>query len=277
MPAGARTVRLDSMRACIVLAALLTLTACGGVTLDAPQAGALGPTGAVAAPQVATASGDDKPAPFDPFNERADTAAPLREVIKDPSLAEVMKSGPLSEMAMGRADAPVTIIKYMSLTCPFCRQFHQTVFPELKRQYIDTGKVRFILREFPIGFQSGMATIALRCVTADKYFDLYGRYLTQQAKWVSQDVRKEPIYEVAKGVGLTREAFDACTGNRALIDGLKWVKDRGRTLGIIGTPNFFVNGKLVKKVLSLAEIKAMVDPILAGRAAGAGSDAIPLQ
>ena len=84
-------------------------------------------------------------------------------MIQNPSLAEVMRPGPLPEFSIGREDAPVTIIQYASLTCPFCKRFQAEVYPVLKRDYIDTGKVRYMIREFPIGKTSGMATIALRC------------------------------------------------------------------------------------------------------------------
>lgn len=193
-----------------------------------------------------------------------------REVIANPSVAEIMKTGPLPEMAWGRADAPVTVIKYMSLTCPYCRRFHQEVFPAFRKAYVDTGKVRFILREFPIGKASGNATIALRCAGPEKYLDLYGKFLAQQASWVSQEVRLDAIYAVSQQVGMTRAQFDQCLKNQDMINGLKWVKDRGRTLGIIGTPNFFIDGKLVKRVLSYEDLSAMVDTALTTRGGAAG-------
>ena len=161
----------------------------------------------------------------------------------------------------------MTIVEYASLTCPYCRRFHKETFPELKRDYIDTGKVRFILREFPIGKTSGAATVALRCAKPEKYLELYGKFLEQQPSWVSQEVRLDPIYAVAAQVGMTRPQFDACRENQAMIDALKWVKERGRTLGIIGTPNFFVEGTLVKKVLTMEDIRAMVEPLIKARAA----------
>ncbi len=170
-------------------------------------------------------------------------------------------------MSWGRADAPVTIVKYASLTCPHCRKFHLEVFPELKRTYIDTGKVRFILREFPIGKTSGTATIALRCAKPEKYLDLYGKYLAQQASWVSQEVRPEPIFAVAAQVGMKRAEFDACLQNQGMIDGLKWIKDRGRKLGIIGTPNFFIQGKLIKSALGMKEVRDLVEAGLAASSA----------
>jgi protein-disulfide isomerase len=183
-----------------------------------------------------------------------------------------MQTGTLPEFSIGRADAPVVMIKYMSLTCPYCRRFQAETFPVLKREYIDTGKVRFIIREFPIGKTSGMATIALRCAPMDKYLTLYEKFLSQQAQWVSQEVRLDPIYKVAAQVGMSRQQFDSCRQNQAMIDGLKWVKERGRELGIIGTPNFFIDGRLVKQVIGMREIREMVDPLLAGRvASGTGA------
>jgi protein-disulfide isomerase len=205
----------------------------------------------------------------DPFGEGSAEPIGRREVIANPTVAEVMQPGPLPEMALGRESAPVTIVQYASMTCPYCRKFQAEVFPVLKREYIDTGKVRYILREFPIGFQSGAATIALRCAPADKYFALYDKLMAQQASWVSQEVRTDPIFKVAAQVGMTRAQFDACRQNQGMIAALDSIKERGRTLGVIGTPNFFINGKLIKTTLDLSELRAIIDPLLGGKAATA--------
>lgn len=209
----------------------------------------------------------DTPPAFNPFNDQPVTNLKAREVIANPTLEEVLKpASDLPEMSMGRADAPVVIVKYASMTCPYCRRFQAESFPALKKEYIDTGKVRFILRaEFPIGKQSGLATIAVRCAPPDKYFQLYDRLMSQQAAWVSQEVRPDPIFEVAKSSGLTRAKFEACRTDETLLKQLNAVKERGRTLGVIGTPNFFIQGKLVKSVITIKEIREMVDPLLAGR------------
>ena len=247
----------------MMIAVVLAVSGLAGCAGDA--SGLL--TGNAQGDGVETGATPDKPQ-FNPFSDRSETDAPAREVIQNPSRAEVMKAGPLPEFALGRADAPVTLIKYMSLTCPHCRKFQADVFPVLKREYIDTGKVRLILREFPIGKTSGNATIALRCAPMDKYLALYEKFLFQQSAWVSQEVRPDAIFKVASQVGMTREQFDSCLKNQPMIDGLKWVKERGRQLGIIGTPNFFVEDKLVKKTVGVKELRELLDPLLDGRVAG---------
>lgn len=239
----------------------------GGLTADAPEAaGAPYPTTETTASAASSSGG------FNPFAEQPPASAGARQVIANPTVDEIVQTGTLPEMSFGNPNAPVTIVQYASLTCPYCKRFHHDVFPQLKRAYIDTGKVRYILREFPIGKASGVATIALRCAKPEKYLELYGKFLDQQASWVSQEVRLDPIFKIAAQVGMTRQQFDACRENQSMIEGLKWVKDRGRTLGIIGTPNFFVDGKLVKKVLTLEEIRAMVEQHgAAGPTAAAGA------
>ena len=256
---------LQKLSRLLALATLIGgLAGCSG---DAPSlltgAGANGE-----ASGLTTGTTADKPA-FNPFASVSETASPAREVMLNPARDEIMKAGVLPEFSIGRADAPVTIIKYMSLTCQYCRRFQAETFPTLKREYIDKGLVRFIIREFPIGKQSGNATVALRCAPMEKYLSLYEKFLQQQSAWVSQEVRPDAIFKVVQQVGVTRPQFDACLQNQATIEGLKWVKDRGRTLGIIGTPNFFIADKLVKKQIGIKDIRAMIDPIIVARGMGA--------
>ena len=250
----------------LTLAIAVLLAGCTGdvPTLSAgPGAATAGVTASLPVETTADVAG------FNPFNERPETDSARREVIQNPSIADIMlQASELPEMALGRKDAPVTIVQYASMTCPYCRRYHEEAFPLLKREYIDTGKVRYVLRaEFPIGKQSGLATIALRCAPPDKYFTLYGKFMAQQATWVSQEVRPDPIFKVAQQMGMTRAQFDTCLQNRGMIAQLNAIKERGRKLGIIGTPNFFIQGKLVKTVIGIKEIREMVDPILSGRVA----------
>lgn len=179
-----------------------------------------------------------------------------------PSLADLMKAGPLGEKSLGKANAPVTVIEYMSLTCPHCRVFHTQTYPKFKRRFIDTGKVRYIVREFPIGRSAGNAAIITRCGKRDRTFRLIDLLLRQQKRWVSQEVRLDAIYSVAKQAGLSRAEFDRCLQDKDLLDGLQWVKDRGRKLGVSGTPTFFINGRKVRKPLKYEELKRLINAAL---------------
>ncbi len=258
MEAGGRRM-LHIAAACM---ALSVLSACAGDVIFSPS-----PSDNASSTALLNGATPDKPQ-FNPFTDATTPAAGGREVIVNPTVAEIMQAvNDIPELTTGRPDAPVTIIKFASLTCPFCKQFQAETFPILKREYIDTGKVRFIIRDFPIGMQSGAATIAMRCAPPAKQLALYEKFLSQQSVWVSQEVRREPIFKIASQVGMTRTEFDACYENRGMIAALNSMKERGRTLGIIGTPNFFVQGKLIKGTLDMNKIRELVDPILAGRLA----------
>lgn len=176
-----------------------------------------------------------------------------------PNPAQLLKAGPLGDKALGRADAPVTIIEYASLTCPFCHRFHITTYPRIKKELIDTGKVRYIIREYPIGRTAAAAAVVTRCAPDKHYFTLYDKFLTQQKKWTSQEVRPDAIYAIAKQTGMSRATFDACMTNQEITEGLVWVKQRARDFGVAGTPTFFINGKKARGVLTYDQIKAMVD------------------
>lgn len=186
-------------------------------------------------------------------------APPIDKATYVPPQQELMAAGPLGDRVLGKATAPVTVIEYVSLTCPHCANFHKTLFPRMKKEFIDTGKVRYIVREFPIGHMSGAAAIVNRCAPEDKYFFLLNQFLTRQPEWVSQEVRPDALYSVAKSSGMTRETFDKCLSNQTIIDGLTEVKQRGRQFGVIGTPTFFINGRKAQGEVTFDEIRAMIE------------------
>src|SRR5690606_12986480 len=107
------------------------------------------------------------------------------------------------------------------------------------------------------------------CAPMDKYLTLYGKFLAQQSAWVSQEVRPDVVFKVAQQVGMTRAEFDTCVKNQAMIDGLKWVKERGRQLGVIGTPNFFFDERLVKSTVGVKELREILEPLLKAKLAAA--------
>lgn len=174
------------------------------------------------------------------------------------SKVDVMAVDPKNDNIIGDVNAPITLVEYSSMTCSHCANFHQLTVPDLKKKYIDTGKVRYIIREFPIGRSAGTAAIITRCAPAKDYFILYDKFLTQQSKWVSQNVRPDAIYKIAAQTGMTRQAFDACLSNKEVEEGLRTVKERGRAFGVSGTPTFFINGKKARGALTYDQIKEML-------------------
>ena len=235
-----------------VLVGGLLLAGCGG---------ALGPAGPGTTADAVSATTEDRPEGEPPPK------------IENPELADIMAPGPLPERVMGRADAPVTLIEYASLTCPYCRAFHEKVLADIKKQYIDKGQVRLIVREFPIGKTAGAATLVNRCIREDKYFSLLNRFMIEQKAWVSQEVRRDAIFEVARKDGMTRPEFDACFENQQLLAGLKAVKERGRQLGVVGTPTFFVQDVKLRTSLSVDDIKRALDAALQKSVGTAGAAA----
>ena len=181
----------------------------------------------------------------------------------DPAISkkdQILEPGPLGEREYGNRNAPVTIVEYVSLTCPHCRNYHAKIFPKVKRQYVDTGKVRYIIREFPIGRTAGTAALATRCARKNKHLALTEAYLSRQGEWVSQEIRPDAIYGIAKSSGMSRAEFDKCLSNQSIIDGLTEVKQRGRKYGVIGTPTFFINGQKLQGAVTFEEVKALIEP-----------------
>lgn len=188
-----------------------------------------------------------------------------------PKIEELMQAGPLGEKTMGKPGAPVTVIEYGSLTCPVCSNFQRNTFPRFKKAYIDTGKVYFIWREFPIGRSSAAAALAVRCAPEKHYFKLNERLLLKQPEWVAQEVKHDAIYNLVKDAGMKRAQFDSCLTNQTINDGLVWVKERGRQFGVNGTPTFFINGQRIRGGLSFEEMQKIIDPILSAPPAQAAA------
>lgn len=184
------------------------------------------------------------------------SVAPIGKDI--PGASELAKEGPLGDVWLGHAEAPVTVYEYVSLTCPFSRKFHLETYPAFKKDFVDTGKVRFVVREFPIGRSAAAAAVVTRAVPKEKFFLLHEKFLMQQKMWTAQKVRPDAIFEVARQVGMSRETFDTAINDQTVNDGLVWVKQRGRELGVTGTPTFFANDQKRRGALTYAELLQLV-------------------
>jgi len=188
----------------------------------------------------------------------AQTAAGGGEV----SVADLMAPGPLGDQVLGSPDAPVTIIEYASMTCPHCSHFHETTFPEMKKKYIDTGKVRFIFREFPLDPLAAAGSMLARCAGGDKYFPLLEALFSQQKDWVVQKPLA-PMLAIAKQAGFTQQTFDECLANQKMLDGIEESRTRAsQKFGVNSTPTFFINGKIFRGALTPEELDKQMAPYL---------------
>lgn len=181
--------------------------------------------------------------------------------------SELMKPEALPDMSLGDAKAPVTIIEYASMTCPHCAHFDEVTFPELKKRYIDTGKVRFILREFPLDSLAAAAFMLARCAGKDdpnKYFALVDTLFRQQNQWAVQKPIP-PLMAIAKQAGFTEESFKACLANQQILDGIEKVRQRAiDAFKVHSTPTFFINGTVHEGAMSIDEMAKIIDPYLKG-------------
>ena len=181
------------------------------------------------------------------------------------SPADLLEPSPLGDRQMGPDNAPVTIIEYASLTCPHCASFHKNTLPELKKRYIDTGKMRLIFREFALNPLDAGAIMLTRCLDTDKYFPFVDVLFQQQDKWVVQKPI-EPLLAIAKQAGFSQESFDACLKDQKLLDGIEAQRNRAaEKFGVNSTPTLFVNGKMMRGGGTLQEIEQEIKPYLDGK------------
>jgi protein-disulfide isomerase len=181
---------------------------------------------------------------------------------QDVDAAELAKPVPLGDVVLGAANAPVTIVEYASMSCGHCAAFHKNMYPAIKAEYIDTGKVRFVFREFPLDLKAAAASMVARCIGKDdpkKYHEVAGELFSAQDEWVPRDTSAR-LRRIAKRSGMDDGAFDACIANQAMVDALKLGMDHAsQRLKVDSTPTFFINGTLLKGVWSLDEFRKLIE------------------
>src|SRR3954453_15615376 len=171
----------------------------------------------------------------------------------------------LPDMALGPKDAALTITEYASMTCPHCAAFNEQVFPKIKSEYIDTGKVRYVFREFPLDIKAAAGSMLSRCIAngdAPKYFAVTDMLFRQQNDWVVKNTT-ETLTRIGKQAGLTQQQVEACLKDQALLDKIaadqKYASD---VLKVDSTPTFFVNGEKIKGETSFEEFAKKINPLL---------------
>lgn len=182
------------------------------------------------------------------------------------SVDELMKKSDLDDIVLGSADAKVTVVEYGSMTCGHCANFATKVFPEFKTKYIDTNKVRFIFRDFPLDNLAAAVSMLARCVPGgvEKSFGLVETYYAKQADWAFSNGNPVPkLFDIAKQAGFTQESFDKCLKDQKLLDQITAGRTRASDVfGVSSTPTFFINGKRLQETPTIAAFDKMIEPLL---------------
>ncbi|SJM33691.1 DsbA family protein [Mesorhizobium delmotii] len=176
---------------------------------------------------------------------------------------QLLKPGPLPEQDFGSADAPVTVIEYASLTCPHCRTFHVEIWPAVKEKYVDTGKVRFIMREFPFDPRASGGFMLARCAGEDRWYPTVDLLYRTQDKWARVSDATSALKSIMGMTGMSGSAVEACLSDQALLDKITQVMLAGQVHGVDSTPTFFINGEMRKGALTIEQFSAIVDPMIA--------------
>ena len=183
----------------------------------------------------------------------------LAAAIVRPAAAGSMEAKP-GDMVFGSADAPVTVIEYYSLNCPHCAVFHKQIFPALKAEFIDTGQVRFVFRDFPLNWAAVEAAVLTHCAGPERYFAVQDALFASLRQWSSAESTLLAVAEVGESVGVTRAEFKPCVEEGArgkqVIESFEFANQE---LGVEGTPTFFINGEKHVGGISMEHLGELVN------------------
>lgn len=178
---------------------------------------------------------------------------------------ELMVAGPLGDLTLGDKNAPITVIEYASLTCSHCADFAAHTFPQLEKNYIDTGKVYYILRDFPFDPIATAAFMLSHCAGPERYFGFVKVLFSEQEKWAFTQTPMEDLKSFARQGGFSEEAFDACMKDQKIFEHVKFNALRGaKTFGVKSTPTFFINGEKIEGALPWDEFETILKKKLSG-------------
>jgi protein-disulfide isomerase len=178
-------------------------------------------------------------------------------------LSDLMKEESYPDHTLGNPDAPIVMIEYASLTCGHCRNFHENTLPDLKANYIDTGKVYFIYRNFPIDPRALGAAMLASCVQKERYFNVLDALFERQREWATSSQPLDVLFTIISQAGLTREEFDACLSNQELQQKIQAEASRAREqFGVSSTPTLFINGRKIEGHRSPEEMDAILSPLM---------------
>ncbi len=175
----------------------------------------------------------------------------------------LMAEGALPDVWLGSKDAPVTVIEYASMTCPHCAAFHAETYPALKKDYIDTGKVRFSLREFPFDPLATAGFMLARCSGPDKRNAMIDLLFAQQKNWAFTDKPFQGLSTLVRQTGMSQDTFETCLKDQKLYDNVNAVRDlAAQKFSVDATPTFFINGKKAAGEMTIQEMAKLFAPYL---------------
>ena len=188
---------------------------------------------------------------------------PEPEVAVMVPLEQLMAPGPLPDIVQGSATAPGTIVEYASMTCTHCAAFHETIWPDLKAKYVDSGRVKFILREFPLDPLATAGFMLARCAGPDKRNALVDLLYAEQKSWAFVEKPIEALAAEVKQAGLSQADFEACLTNQDLLTKVNQTRARASEIfNVDSTPTFFVNGREMKGELPIDDFDKALAPLL---------------
>jgi protein-disulfide isomerase len=180
---------------------------------------------------------------------------------------ELMKPTDLPDLTLGSADAKVTVVEYASMTCPHCAHFSNDIFEDFKKKYVDTGKVRYVFREFPLDNLAAAVSMLARCAGNDKAIPMIETFYAKQQDWAFANGSPVPkLFDIAKQAGFTQDSFDKCLTNQKLLDQITAERTRAsETFGVNATPTFFINGKKLQEAPSMEAFDKVIGPLLTAK------------
>ncbi len=212
---------------------------------------------ALALAGLAGCSGEERQARQEK-DAKGGTAASKEEYFPSRLLA---RSPLVPDIALGKADAPITIYEYASATCPHCADFHTNEWPLIKKEYVDTGKARFIFREFPLDQVALAAFMLVRCAAGndpEKYHALLGTVFKTQREWAQNP--REGLLKIMRMAGMDEKRFEACQGDRKLAQAIvNSARNASRDFKVASTPTFFINGRKVEGRRTIEEFRKIID------------------
>lgn len=177
---------------------------------------------------------------------------------------EVLKALELKETDRfeGNKDAPITIVEYASMTCGHCADFHNKHYKEVKKQLVDTGRVKFVFRELPWDNRALAVSVVARCAPAKDHSKFLSAFFSTHANWARSNDFMSSIKQIARLGGMSADDVDACLKNPEINDVVrKSRKEATDVLGIKGTPAFFINGHRFSGLLTAGEIVDYVEQL----------------